>query len=197
MTDSALTKLVFMLEEESAKQLLKVLWPKILPASSVKPLYIAHKGKSDLRKSIPIKLKAWNVPDTLFVILHDQDSHPDCKILKNDLRELCASSKHTPLIRIACRELEAWYFGDLNAVQQAFPGFSATKYKNRAQFRNPDDIVNPSYELKRIIGDFDKGRASREVPKYMDIDNNGSVSFNRTINGIKNLVAAQLSAQKS
>ena len=150
-----------------------------------------------MRKSIPIKLKAWNVPDTLFVILHDQDSHPDCVKLKNDLRELCASSKHTPLIRIVCRELEAWYFGDLDAVQQAFPNFSATKYKNRAKFRNPDGIVKPGDELKRIIGDFDKGRASREVPKYMDIDNNESVSFNRTINGIKNLVAAQLSAQKS
>ena len=173
------------------------MWPKILPASSVKPLYITHQGKSDLRKSIPIKLKAWNGPDTLFVILHDQDSHPDCVKLKNDLRELCASSNHTPLIRIVCRELEAWYFGDFNAVQQAFPGFSATKYKNLKKFRKPDDIVNPSYELKRIIRNFDKSRASREVPKYMDINSNTSVSFNHTINGIKNLVAAQLSAQKN
>ena len=186
-----------MLEEESAKQLMEVLLPKILP-SCVTFRCIAHHGKSHLQKSIPNRLKALgDRPNTFVIILHDRDRHPDCVALKNHLRGLCASSNHDPLIRIVCRELEAWYFGDLDAVQQAFPGFSATKYKNRAKFRKPDDIVNPGNELKRIIGNFNKGRASKEVPKYMDIDNNKSVSFNHTINGIRNLVAAQLHAQKN
>lgn len=57
-------------------------------------------------------------------VLHDQDSH-DCKQLKQQLKRLCdQNNKHKLLIRIVCRELEAWYFGDLDAVEKAFPSFA-------------------------------------------------------------------------
>ncbi len=188
MTDTTPINLVFMLEEESAKHFLDTLLPKILP-SNVAFLCVPHQGKGDLQKSIPVKLGAWLAPNTFFVILHDQDNH-DCVELKNQLRQLCSSSRHNPLIRIVCRELEAWYFGDLNAVQQAFPGFTAAKYKNRSKFRYPDDIDKPSNELEKIVKEFSKSRAAREVPEHMDINNNTSVSFNHMINGIRNFVAA-------
>ena len=176
-----------MLEEASAMHLLDVILPKILP-SCVTFLCIPHRGRGDLQKSIPIKLRAWRTPDTFFVILHDQDSH-DCKALKSYLQELCeASSQHNPLIRIVCRELEAWYFGDLDAVQKAFPKFNADKHRNKRRYKYPDAITKPSKELKKIVTGFSKGSAAREVPQYMDIGNNTSVSFNNTITGIKNLV---------
>ena len=186
--------LVFMLEEESAKHLLKVLLPGILP-ECIKYQLIPHQGKGDLQKSIPIKLKAWRAPNTFFVILHDLDNHSDCKVLKGELQDLCTGTMHEPLIRIVCKELEAWYFGDLDAVQEAFPGFNATRYKRRAQFRNPDTIVNPSGSLKRIVRNFTKSKAARTVPQYMDIDSNTSSSFKHTIIGIQNLVATQTSKQ--
>ncbi len=195
MSDGVPIRLVFMLEEESAKKFLEGLLPKILP-SCVIPVYIPHEGRSDLQKSIPVKLKAWRTPNTFFIILHDQDNH-DCETLKDHLKELCASSDHNPLIRIVCRELEAWYCGDLNAVQKVFPKFNAEKYKKNPRFRNPDAINKPSNELKRIDHSFDKYRAAREVPKYMDVYNNRSTSFNHMIAGIKKLVETQLQAQKT
>ena len=188
--------LVFMLEEESAKRLLKELLPRILSGfeQRVTCRLIPHQGKGDLQKSIPIKLKGWLAPNTFFIVLHDQDSH-DCKELKQKLQQLCAQrGKHEPLIRIICRELEAWYFGDLDAVEKAFSSFRASKYKNKRKFRNPDAINKPSDELKRIIRGFSKSIAAREIPRHMDIDNNTSTSFNHLISGLQNLVKEQLSA---
>ncbi len=187
--------LVFMLEEESAKHLLKELLPRILSEfQSVTYQLIPHQGKGDLQKSIPIKLRAWLAPNTFFIILHDQDSH-DCRKLKQKLKLLCVrNNKHKPLIRIVCQELEAWYFGDLDAVEKAFPSFRANKYKDKRRFMNPDAISKPSDELKRIVRGFSKGIAAREVPRHMNKDKNTSTSFNHLIGGLQNLVKEQLSA---
>ena len=189
--------LVFMLEEESAKHLLKALLPKILDElHSINCIYIPHQGKSELRQSIPRKLKTWRQPNTFFVILHDQDSH-DCKELKQELQEICAKqSKHTPLIRIACRELEAWYFGDLNAVEKAFPNFRADKHRNKSKYRNPDDIDHPSKELQRIAKGFHKNVAAKEVPQYMDVKNNSSKSFHHLITGVQKFVRQNIHTQQ-
>ena len=67
-------KLVFLLEERSMKVLLDIILPKILP-EGVSFQTIPHEGKSELEKSIPIKLRAWNEPNVAFVIVHDQDSN--------------------------------------------------------------------------------------------------------------------------
>ena len=66
--------LVFMLEEQSAKVLLDNLLPRLLP-ETVSFKCLPHEGKQDLEKSIPIKLKHWNVPNTWFVILRDKDQN--------------------------------------------------------------------------------------------------------------------------
>ena len=55
-------RIVFMLEEASMKALLDCILPRILPPD-VSYVLIPHQGKSDLVKSLPIKLKAWNEPD--------------------------------------------------------------------------------------------------------------------------------------
>ena len=101
MQDVAPINLVFILEEESARHVLKELLPRILSGlPSVDYKLIPHQGKGDLHKSIPIKIRAWRAPNTFFIILHDQDSH-DCRKLKQKLKQLCArNNKHEPLIRI-------------------------------------------------------------------------------------------------
>ena len=111
-------RFVFMVEEPSMKALLEILLPRILP-DNVEPLIISHSGKSDLKKSIPIKLRAWQSLDDKFIILHDQDSN-DCMQLKADLLSLCKNSRNQCIVRIVCIELEAWYFGDLKAVSLAY-----------------------------------------------------------------------------
>ena len=186
--------LVFMLEEESARHFLDQLLPEIIPECITYQL-IPHHGKSDLQDSIPTKLKAWRAPNTFFIILHDLDNHQDCKVLKKELQDLCMGSRYNPLIRIVCQELEAWYCGDLDAVEKAFPRFKAGQYKRKAKFRDPDAIVKPGKHLEKIVKGFAKGKAARTVPQYMDISSNTSSSFNHTITGIQNLVAAQMNKQ--
>ncbi len=132
MTHDQPIHLVFMLEEESAGHLLDVVLHKISLPDGVSFQCVPHQGKSDLQKSIPLKLAAWRQPNSFFIILHDLDSNPDCIVLKNELRQLCEkASNHTPMIRIICQELEAWYFGDLDAVEKAFPKATLIYCHNR------------------------------------------------------------------
>ena len=79
-------QLVFLLEEESMKALLDILLPQILPPE-IEFRCIHHEGKSDLEKSIPIKLRAWQAP-ALFVIVRDKD-RADCREVKKHLINLC------------------------------------------------------------------------------------------------------------
>ena len=121
-------KLIFLLEERSMKIVLDRILPLILP-DGVEFRTIPHEGKSDLKKSIPVKLRGWNEPGVKFVIVHDQDAN-DCILLKNELREVCRQGGKECLIRIVCRELEAWYWGDINAIEKAY-GVNLNRIKNK------------------------------------------------------------------
>jgi hypothetical protein len=58
------------------------------------------------------------LPDSFFVVLRDQDSG-DCLEIKERLMALCGrAGKEDALVRIACRELESFYLGDLKAVER-------------------------------------------------------------------------------
>lgn len=57
-------KLVFLLEEQSMKTFLDGILPRILPPD-VTFITVPHEGKTDLQKSIPIKLRAWKQPDAI------------------------------------------------------------------------------------------------------------------------------------
>lgn len=59
--------LVFMLEEPSMKAFLQGLLPRILPPHVGFKL-IPHEGKSDLEKSLKIKLRGWRTPETRFIV---------------------------------------------------------------------------------------------------------------------------------
>ncbi len=181
-------RIEFLLEEPSMENVLIEILPKILPKGFVlneNYFLRPHQGKSDLRKSIPNKVKAFSSSreDVKIVILHDQDSN-DCIALKKQIRELCNQSGNCPtLIRIVCKELEAWYLGDMKAIQKVYPKFKTDAHKGKAKFRDPD-VCNAADELQKIIPDFQKGFASREIPKFMDIDNNISDSFNQFREGL-------------
>lgn len=196
MAAYASIRLVFMLEEESAMHFLKALLPSLLPPC-VEFLCIPHQGKGDLQSSLPRKFKGWHKPNDFFVILQDQDNC-DCVALKDELRDLCkAVRSHSPLIRIACRELEAWYFGDLAAVQKAFPKFNVATHMGKAKFRNPDEIHKPSEELKKMIKGFSKTGAAGQIAMHMDLASNKSTSFNAMRTGVKKFATAHLRARKN
>jgi hypothetical protein len=176
-------KLVFLLEEESMSKVLENILPKILP-TDIKFQCVPHKGKSDLHKSIPIKLRAWNEPNVSFVVVHDKDSW-DCIKLKNELSKLARTNKRPDtLIRIVCTELESWFLGDISSIEKAFK-IDLSHKKNKALFRNPDNIANAKEELKKLIPLYQQISGSDNISKHMNISNNTSHSFHVFISGVK------------
>ncbi|MBU2552103.1 MAG: hypothetical protein KKB20_27075, partial [Proteobacteria bacterium] len=64
--------LVVFLEEQSAKEMLRKLLPRILPGN-IAVRYIVFEGKQDLEKQLIGKLRGWLIPETSFLVLRDQD----------------------------------------------------------------------------------------------------------------------------
>ncbi len=149
-----------------------------------------HEGKSDLQKSIPKKMKQYphfGYPVKVLII-HDQDSN-DCVELKNALLELAATTTNIPLVvRIACRELENWYLGDLKAVEALYPETRATSFIGKAKFRTPDNLGG-AFELEKMTKRFSKTQAARDIPKLMNIEANTSYSFQQFRIGLHKLLS--------
>ncbi len=143
-----MTNLVFFLEEPSAKAMLQGVLPQFLP-QDVSTQFVVFEGKQDLEKRLPIRLRAWLQPNTLFVVMRDQDSG-DCVTIKNRLIDKCnKSGKPDCLIRIACHELESFYLGDLSAVAAAIGPSNLAQQQGKAKYRNPDRLTNPAQVLKK------------------------------------------------
>ncbi len=178
-------------EEPSMQEVLVQILPKILSDKWVlgENYFIrAHEGKSDLKKSIPRKIKVFsNFHEPAgIVILQDQDS-ADCKLLKQELLSLCQQNGNCAvLVRIVCRELESWYLGDMTAIERAYPKFKATPYKKKSKFREPDLLNNAAQELSKILPDFQKISAAKAISPYLDVNenNNRSESFRQFVSGI-------------
>jgi hypothetical protein len=178
-------KLIFLLEEQSMKETLENILPLIVP-KDITFLCVPHEGKADLQKSIPRKLLRWRESNVQFIIVHDQDS-AECRELKKILISLVPDEKRTDtLIRIVCTELESWFLGDLQAVEKAF-NINLKNQKNKALFRDPDNIQNAKQELKKLAPIYKQVSGSQNISKYMDVANNKSCSFNVFISGVKRL----------
>ncbi len=178
-----------LVEELSMKEFLQIVLPKYLhtPWMLNENYFIrSFEGKNDLQKNIPNKIKVLSnkfQEPVGIVILRDQDNS-DCRIIKSNLLRLCKENGNCPrLVRIVCRELEAWYFGEFEAIAKAYPNFKINNYINKSKYRNPDTI-NASYELKRILPDFQKVRSAKKNAPYISVENNKSKSFHQTIKGI-------------
>lgn len=79
--------LVFFLEEPSAREMLKGLLPRVLPClASIR--YIVFEGKQDLKKNLTRRLRGWHSPNSIFVVMCDQDASC-CSALKSELTKKC------------------------------------------------------------------------------------------------------------
>ena len=178
--------LVILLEEPSAKKMLDVVVPKILPPG-ISHRCIPFQGKSDLEKNISLKIRAWQKPNSVFLVMRDQDSG-DCKLVKKKLLEECENSRRPKkdyLVRIACHELESFYLGDLDAVRKA--GFNINLSK---KIKNPDEKSNAAEMLSKITGgEYQKIQGSAAIASFLKLDgSNQSTSFNMLISGIRKIV---------
>jgi hypothetical protein len=181
-----MTELVFLLEEPSAKAMLESLLPRIL-STNTQFRCIPFEGKQDLEKQLVRKIRAYQNPQARFIVLRDQDSHPDCTAIKRNLLDLCqqAGKAQQCVVRIACRELETFYLADLKAVEMAFDLKGLQKQQPNKKFRNPDYLVSPNKELKSLTKQrYEKVAGSREIGKYMDANNQRSPSFRNLISAI-------------
>jgi hypothetical protein len=179
--------LVLFLEEPSAKAMLEGLLPRVLPAD-VETRFIVFEGKQDLEKQIERRLTHWQTPHSLFVVLRDQDAG-DCREIKQRLTAKCVSAgRDAALVRIACRELESWYLGDLAAVEAAYGQRGLARLALKAKYRQPDLLGSPSAELEKLTrGQYQKVDGSRRLGPMLDLQANLSRSFQVFLEGIARL----------
>jgi hypothetical protein len=188
------TYVEFLVEEPSMDVFLRALLPRLLD-----PVHFdirTFQCKDDLLKRLPDRLRgyAWFPETYRIVVVVDRDSD-DCRKLKQDLERHAARAglptrthpqqgHFTVINRIAVEELEAWYFGDWDAVRIAYPRVSET-VPRRAGYRNSDAITGGTWEaFGRILqrsgyfeGGLRKVEAARSIAPHLDPVRNTSRSF--------------------
>lgn len=84
--------------------------------------------------------------------------------MKERLIALCKSGgRDDTLIRIACQELEAWYLGEPDAIAEAFANDKLRMIGKKARFRDPDAVVRPSAEVRKLVPEFQKVSGARRI----------------------------------
>jgi hypothetical protein len=197
----------FLLEEESCAEALKLLVPKVVGASFHTHVF---QGKADLLASLKPRLQGyakWLRDDWRIVVLVDRDDD-DCAKLKARMEKMAkdarlatrsspgAKGKFRVLNRVAIEELEAWFFGDVEAMKEAYPKVPATLAAKKG-FRDPDAIAGGTWEkLERVLkgagyyrAGMPKIEVARNVSRHMDPAHNRSCSFKVFCRGLKELVA--------
>ena len=185
----------FLVEEQSTAEALRALLPRMMGSLSFS-LY-AHQGKRDLLARLPGKLRGYArwIPRTWKIVVVVDRDDGDCRYLKSKLEEIATvsgmatrtapqGSWWTLVNRIAVEELEAWYFGDWQAVRKAYPKVAAG-IPRQAEFRRPDDIRGGTWEaFERVMqsagyfrGGLRKIEAARLIAEHMNPTRNASESF--------------------
>ncbi len=157
--------LIFFVEEPSMESFLRSFLQRFISPNISLQFYV-FQGKSDMLKKLEVRLTAhagWIRDEHRIFILIDQDDD-DCHALKQQIeawirnaglisRSQAAANKSSAwqvVTRIVTCELEAWYFGDWEAVRQAYPRVPKDIYR-KASYRVPDHIRNPSQALEEIM----------------------------------------------
>ena len=172
---------------------LRGLFPTVFPdwRENENWIPVPHRGKSDLEKSIPIKMRGWREPGVRFVIVRDNDGG-DCSARKKHLHLLTTGvgvNRKRVLIRIVCQQLESWFLGDLDAVQAAYPHAKVSEASLPAKYRNPDTVNNASEELETLTGVSGKTTRAGLIAAQMRPERNRSISFRVFLDGVKSMAA--------
>jgi len=184
-----------LVEEPSMEAALRELLPKILVELSFQ-IYPSQ-GKTDLLQRLPDRFRgyaSWLPENWRVVVVVDRDDD-DCLQLKNQLERIAATAglktrtrtggkPYSVINRLAIEELEAWYFGNWDAVKAAYPRVSV-KIPQQAKYRDPDAIAGRTWEtferIQKKAGYFKTGlrkiEAARAIASYMNPTRNRSHSF--------------------
>lgn len=185
-----------LVEELSMEAFLRALLPRLLPRDRTFGLH-AFQGKSDLMNKLEARLRgyaSWMPSEWRIVVVVDRDDE-DCRQLKQRLQDVAAraglrgrtgmAQPNWQLVnRIVIEELEAWYFGDWQAVTEAYPRVPLN-IPRRQQYRDPDGIAGGTWEaFERVLqqsgyfqGGLAKIEAARTLGDLVDARRNHSTSF--------------------
>ena len=174
---------------------LRLLLPRVLGNSTFE--VYAYQCKDDLLARLPERLRgyaAWLPANYRIVVVVDRDGD-DCEALKRRLervaedaglrsRSRAGGEAYQVVNRLAIEELEAWYFGDWDAVRTVYPRVPET-IPNQAKYRDPDAISGGTWEaFERVLkraGYFQAGlrkiEVARAVAEHWQPQANRSKSF--------------------
>lgn len=156
-----------------------------------------HRCKADLMKKLPERMRGyarWSPDRCRVVVLVDRDDE-SCVELKARLekiagdanlvtRKAAAGHEYQVVNRIVIEELEAWFFGDWEAVCRAYPAANPN-LSQQSRYRDPDAIAGGTWEaLQRVLQQaayFKTGlrkiEAARCIAEHMEPAQNRSRSF--------------------
>jgi hypothetical protein len=184
--------IAFFLEELSAKVMLEGFIKANFPGADQKfsLQYKVHEGKQDLENHLEMRMKYWKTPETVFVVMRDQDSG-DCNVIRRKLKEQCEAAGHPEaIVRIACHELESFYLGDPAAIEKGLEIHNIRKHDRRKLFSEPDLIDQPSKQLVYVTKNkYQKIDGSRKIAPYLNPLINTSKSFNVLYKTLNQLLA--------
>lgn len=161
--------------------------------------YAIHtfQGKPNLLKNLKERLRGYRtwLPDCYRIVIMVDRDDDDCLSLKKQLEDAALTSGLRTrssvgdtcwqvVNRIVVEELEAWYFGDWEAVRCAYPKVSPA-VPNWKPYKDPDAIAGGTWEaFERILkrkGYFQNGlrkvEAARAIAPHIDPGRNRSSSF--------------------
>lgn len=186
----------FLVEELSMEAFLAAWLPGMLPENCTFGIY-PYPGKDALLRKIGDRLKGYAAlmpAEYRIVVIVDRDGD-ECEELKSRLEHVCESAglrsrravggpEWQVVTRIAIEELEAWYFGDWQAVCAAYPGVSPN-IPDQARYRDSDAIAGGTWEaFERVLqnhGYFRQGlakvQAATAIGRHIDPARNRSRSF--------------------
>ena len=121
-------------------------------------------------------------------MIRDQDA-ADCREVKRALAQRCAAAgRPDALVRVACRELESRYFGDLGAVERGLGLTGLASLQGKRKYKVPDQIRQPSRELAKITRNrYRKVAGSRAIGPELSLTGNRSPSFRVFRDGVRDL----------
>lgn len=198
--------LELLVEEPSMEAFLRELLPRLLPQGRSFEIH-AFQGKADLLRKLEDRLRGyshWLPSDWRVVVVVDRDED-DCRALKSRLDSVantCGLRTDRSRLdwqivnRIAIEELEAWYFGDWEAVRASYPRVSSSIPERRG-FRDPDAIAGGTWEsFERVLtrhGYYKAGlakvEAARNIGRSIDPLRSRSKSFAMFCAAISSAVA--------
>jgi hypothetical protein len=181
-------KLTVFTEEASMKAALQQLLPSLGMAPGSFRI-ISFDGVGELENQLPRQLVTLRDDADRILILRDNDCG-DCQKRREQLMIMAqrAGVHDRCKVRIVCQMLEAWFVGDVEALERS--GLFKTKpIPKRLKSCDPDSLSDPKKELRNLNGRYNVISGAKAIAPHMRTNGNRSTSFRNTMQAVRDLTA--------